>query len=131
MIGNSSQNILVVNDVEATRKSIEMMLTKDGYQIKTAGDEHEAATSAQMNHFDLLLVSLDGETEEVIEKTRFIRRQANLNENIPAIIFCADGSNENEISVEPGIYLSCPENFNRLRDFISRLLKQFQKAKHF
>lgn len=128
MVGNNGQNILVVNDIEATLKSIEMMLSNDGYNIKTASNEQDAVTLARLNHFDLLLVSLDGETEEVIENVRHIRQEANLNENIPTIIFCGDESIENEVAVEPGIYLSCPENFNWLRKFISRLLLQFQKA---
>ena len=122
MIRNSDQTILVVNDVEATRQGIKEMLTDDGYQIETAEDEHNAVNEASCRHFDLLLVSLEGETEEVIESVRRIREDADLEENVPVIIFCADSSDEVEFAVEPGIYLSCPDDFNQMRSFISRLL---------
>jgi DNA-binding response OmpR family regulator len=128
MIKNDNQTILVVNDVEATRKSIEVLLKQDGYNIKTARDEQNAADAARAKQPDLMLVSLDGETDEVVASVRRIRRRAALDENIPVIIFCADEFEENEVSVERNIFLSCPDNFNQLRNFISRLLLQSQKA---
>jgi DNA-binding response OmpR family regulator len=128
MIKNDNQTILVVNDVEATRKSIEVLLKQDGYNIKTARDEQNAADAARVKQPDLMLVSLDGETDEVVASVRRIRNRAALDKNIPVIIFCADEFEENEVSVERNIFLSCPDNFNQLRNFISRLLLQSQKA---
>lgn len=118
----------MVNDVEATRESIKELLTRDGYEVETARDEQDAADAARVKSFDLLLISLDGEIAEIIESIKLIRKSASLGENVPTIIFCADGFGENETAVEPNIFLSCPENFNHLRDFISRLLLRFQKA---
>ena len=120
-----NQKILVVNDVAATRESIKIMLTRDGYEVETARDERDAA---HIKSFDLLLVSLDGEVGEIIESIKLIRKGAALGESVPAIIFCAHGLEENESAVKPNIFLSCPENFNQLRVFISRLLRRFQKA---
>ncbi len=128
MTRNNNQTILVVNDVAATRESIRELLTRDGYEVKTARDELEAADASLIKPFDLLLISLDGEIVEIIEIIKRIRKSAALGENVPAIIFCADGFGEYETAVEPNIFLSCPENFNRLREFISRLLRRFQKA---
>lgn len=121
--------ILVVNDIEATRKSIKVLLTGDGYCIKTAKNEQKAAHTARVNHPDLMLVSLDGKTDDVIAGVCRIRERAVLGENVPVIIFCADEVKEgDEVKFERNIYLTCPDNFNQLRNFISRLLWQFQKA---
>lgn len=129
MIRNNNQTILVVNDIEATRKSIEVLLTHDGYHIETARDEQEAAAAARFKHPDLMLVSLDGETEVVIKTVRRIRKGATLSEQVPVIIFCADEIQQgDEVNVERNIYLTYPDNFNQLRSFISRLLLQFQNA---
>jgi DNA-binding response OmpR family regulator len=129
MIRNSNQTILVVNDIDAARKSIEELLTRDGFQIETAQDERSAANAARFRQPDLMLVSLDGEIEEVIESVRRIRENAELDENVPIIIFCADESDKkNETAVETNTFLSCPDNFNGLRSFISRLLMQFQTS---
>lgn len=124
---NNGQMILVVNDIEATRKSIEVLLTSDGYCIKTAKNEQKAAHAARFNHPDLMLVSLDGKTDDVIAGVCRIRKSAALSENVPVIIFCADEVKEgDEVNVERNIYLTCPDNFNQLRNFISRLLQKSQ-----
>ena len=129
MIRNSGQTILVVNDVEPTRKGIEFLLAGDGYLIETARDEPEAAEAARFKPPDLMLVSLDGETDDVIETVRRIRERAALSENVPVIIFCVGELKDgNEIAAGRNIYLAHPDNFNQLRSFISRLLLQSQAA---
>lgn len=126
---NNNQTILVVNDIEATRSGIEALLARDGYRIETARDEQNAADAARFKQPDLMLVSLEGETDEIIQSVRRIRESAGLNENVPIVIFCVGELKEgNEIAVERNIYLAHPDNFNQLRSFISRLLMQFHKA---
>ncbi len=125
MMRNTSQTILVVNDVEPTRRSIEAMLTGDGYLVETARDESDASSLARFSQPDLMLVSLDGETGAVIETVRRIRERAALGENVPVIIFCVGELKDgNEIAAGRNIYLAHPDNFNQLRSFISRLLLQ-------
>lgn len=129
MIRNNNQTILVVNNIEATRKSIEALLTHDGYHIETARDEQDAADAARFKQPNLMLVSLDGETNDVIESVRRIRERAGLDENVPIIIFCVGELKEgNEVAVGHNIYLTHPDNFNQLRSFISRLLLRFPSA---
>ena len=121
---NNGQTILVINDVEATRDGIEALLKSDGYKIETAQNEQKALEAARCKKPDLMLVSLEGKNVEIIESVRRICENAALNENVPVIIFCAAGvENENEVRVEHNIFLACPDNFNRLRGFIKRLLQ--------
>lgn len=128
MIRDNNQTILVVNDVEPTRKGIEVLLTRDGYRIETARNESDATGMAHFRPPDLMLVSLEGEVEDVIKSARRIREKSLLNENVPIIIFCGgELEKDNEIVVEPNIYLAYPDNFNHLRGFINRLLREIQK----
>ncbi len=120
---NNRQTILVVNDVEATGKSTAELLERDDYRIETARSERTAANAARLVHPDLMLLSLEGETEAIVECALRIRRTAALDEDTPIVIFCVGELEEgNEIAVEPNIYLAHPDNFNQLRLFISRLL---------
>ncbi len=130
MVKINGRTILVVNDIEATRKSIKILLGHDGYQIKTARNERQAAKSARFKQPDLMLVSLDGKTDDIVAGIHRIREQAALTENVPIVIFCAGESQKAcEVNIERNIYLTCPDNFNNLRDFISRLLQKSQGSK--
>ena len=128
MVKNNGQTILVVNDIEATRKSIKILLTQDGYHIKTARNERQAAKSARFKSPDLMLVSLEGKTDEIVAGIRRICEQSALTENVPVIIFCAgDSPKTDEVNIERNIYFTCPDNFNNLRSFISHLLEKSQE----
>lgn len=129
MSKNKGRRILVVNDIEATREGIETLLKRDGYDIETARDEQNATHAARFKHPDLLLITLGEEITDALAAVRRIKSRAELDEQMPVIIFCAEELAESEIAVEPNIYFSCPDNFNQLRDFIERLLLQFQKTR--
>jgi DNA-binding response OmpR family regulator len=99
MIRNNNQTILVVNDIEATCKSIKVLLAHDGYHIEMARDEQTAADAARFKQPDLILVSLDGKTDDVIESVRHIRERAALDENVPIIIVATPRLRKKEIAV--------------------------------
>jgi len=123
MIKNDGQTILVVDDVEETLDGIKEMLTGDGYRVYAARDERDAAEKARLSSPDLMLVSLEGEVADIVVAAKRIRSLAGLKDELPIIIFCVGELKEGyEVSVEPNIYLAHPDNFNQLRDFISRLL---------
>lgn len=123
MIKSQSQTILVVNDVEATRDGIKEMLERDGYRVLTVRDERDAAEKKDcLGQVDLILISLEGEMKDVIAAARGIRRFVRLNENLPIVIFCNGETGKEESLVERNVYFSCPDDFNRLRKFIGRVL---------
>ncbi|CAN5308223.1 response regulator [soil metagenome] len=126
---NGGQTILVVDDILETLDGIESLLRRDGYLVETARDERDAADKACLNQPDLMLVSLDGEISDVIAAAGRIRTRAAPNKNLPVIIFCVGEIKEgNEAAVGQNIYLAHPDNFNQLREFISRLLSGFSNA---
>lgn len=129
MIKNECRTILVVNDVEATRRGIKEMLEQDGYSVLTVRDEADAAEKRGcLKKIDLILISLEGKVEEIIHAAKRIRKLASVSESMPIVIFCDVESAADELAFEPNVYFSCPDNFNQLRKFIARLLARFQEA---
>ncbi|MGI9108012.1 MAG: response regulator [Pyrinomonadaceae bacterium] len=121
----NSPIILVVEDVEETRDGIEALLKRDGYQVEAARDEEEAAECARRKPPNLMLVSLSDLTFDVLPAVvRRICEHADLEESVPVVIFRVEKSNEGEeVAVGRNVYLSRPDNFDQLRNFISRLLQ--------
>jgi CheY-like chemotaxis protein len=117
--------ILVVNDVEETRDGIETLLTADGYRVDPARNENEAVDKAQRRRPDLVLVSLDGSPVDVIASAARIRHHAGLNDKVPIVIFylptVAEGA---EVAIGSNVYVTWPDNFDQLRAFIARLLRE-------
>ena len=106
------------------------MLERDDYRVLTARDEPDAAEKRLcFKRIDLMLVSLDGAIEEVTAAAERIRRLVGAGENVPIVIFCADDAEADKSVGGRGIYFSCPDNFNKLRKFINRLLAGSQNAK--
>jgi DNA-binding response OmpR family regulator len=117
--------VLVVEDIAETRDGIETLLKADGYRVSVARDERDATESARLKTPDLILVSLAGTVEEVLIAARRIRGHGRIREEVPIVVFCigeiAEGS---EIPIGENIHMTRPDNFNQLRDLITRLLHQ-------
>lgn len=116
--------ILVVEDVHETRDGIEKLLKVDGYRLVLARDELDGIESAQRQRPDLILVSLDGLPSEVLMSGCRIRESAAVGEDVPIVIFCFDESPEAaEVAMGQNVHIAQPDNFNQLRDLLSRLLR--------
>src|SRR6185503_8415909 len=121
--------ILVVEDVQETREGIEKLLMVDGYRIALASDEHDGIESARKQRPDLILVSLAGLPREVILSARRIRESAAIGEDVPVVVFCIDDiAQGDEIAIGENVHVTRPDNFNQLRDLLSRLLQRVPKA---
>lgn len=122
-----SQIILVVEDVHETRDGIEKLLVADGYRVELARDEPDAIESAHRTRPDLILVSLAGMPLDVVLSARSIRQRAEVEEQVPVVVFCIEGLAEGEeVEIGENVYLTRPDNFNQLRGFIARLLNRIQ-----
>jgi CheY-like chemotaxis protein len=117
--------ILVVDDIEETRDGIEKLLQVDGYLVEAVRHERDAVDCAGRKHPDLILVSLGGPQLDVIATARQIRTRAELEENIPVVVFCGGDVEEgDEVDIGQNVYLTRPDNFNQLRNLLARLIKQ-------
>lgn len=121
--------ILVVEDVHETRDGIEKLLNVDGYRVVLARDESDGIESAQRQRPDLILVSLAGLPNEVLGSGRRIRESAAAGDDVPIVIFCFDEIPEGaEVAVDKNVHIAQPDNFNQLRELLSRLLQRTQTA---
>jgi len=121
--------ILVVEDIAETRDGIEKLLNADGYHVEVARDQLDAIVSARRRRPDLILVSLAGLPLEVMAAARGIREDAELDENVPIVLFCIEEIGEgDEVAVGRNVHVTRPDNFNQLRSLLSRLLQQIPNA---
>jgi CheY-like chemotaxis protein len=121
--------ILVVEDVQETRDGIEKLLNADGYLVAVARDERDAIQSARRQSPDLILVSLAGLPGEVIIAARRIRERADVGENVPIVVFCVEEIGEGEeLAIGQNVHITRPDNFDQLRNLLTRLLHQIPIA---
>lgn len=117
--------ILVVEDVEETRDGIERLLKADGYWVEPARNEADAVERARRKRPDLILVSLGGSHAEVIASAQRIRQHAELNDEVPIVVFSIETVAEGaEVAIGRNVHVTRPDNFNQLRSFLTRLLRQ-------
>jgi CheY-like chemotaxis protein len=117
------QIILVLDDVEETAYLIEKMLKKNGYCVALARNEEDAIWRGRSESPDLILMSLGLDPERLVATAQRIRRQAGLSEDVAFVIFCIPSIPEGaEVEVDRNVYLTRPDNFNQLREFLHRLL---------
>jgi CheY-like chemotaxis protein len=117
------QVILILDDIEETRHLTEKMLGKNGRCITSAKDEEDAISRARSDSPDLILMSLGLELDQLLATAQRIRQKAAFGENVAIVIFCVPTIPEGaEMEVNKNVYLTRPDNFDQLRDFLHRLL---------
>jgi CheY-like chemotaxis protein len=121
--------ILVIEDVEETRDAIEHLLVATGYTVTTARDESEALLKARLKSPDLILMSLGLDAVQIAEMGRRIRENCGLTDRVPIVVFCVATLSEGaEAEVGYNIYMTRPDNFDKLRGLLNRLVRRQQKA---
>jgi CheY-like chemotaxis protein len=129
MNNDLSPIVLVVEDVHETRDGIEKLLKADGYRVAVARDEQDAIESARRQHPDLILMSLAGLPREVILAAHRIRELGKVGEKVPVVVFCVEELAEgDEVAIGHNVHITRPDNFNQLRNLLTRLLDQIPIA---
>lgn len=124
MNGADGPLVLVVEDVEETRDGIEALLNVDGYRVNPARNERDAVLSACSEMPNLILLSLAGRNVDLVAAALRIRQQVELSEDVPIVIFCAEGVPEGaELEIGKNLYVTSPDNFDQLRGLLRRLLQ--------
>jgi len=121
----NSRLIMVLEDIEETRDGIEELLKAGGYRVAPVRSAEDAILKVKQQQPDLMLVSLPGPTDELIQVANQIRQDAGLNEDVPIVIFCIEEvATGEEVAIGDNVYLTRLDNFNQLRRFMHRLLKE-------
>jgi CheY-like chemotaxis protein len=118
------QVILVLDDIEETRHLTEKMLGKNDCCITLARDEEDAISRARSESPDLILMSLGLELEQLLATAKRIRQKAAFGEDVAIVIFCVPTIPEGaEMEINKNVYVTRPDNFDQLRNFLHRLLQ--------
>jgi DNA-binding response OmpR family regulator len=121
--------ILVIEEVEEIRDGIERLLKADGYRVNSARDENNAISTARRIKPDLILFSRGAPAKTMITRALRIRKRAGLTETVPVVIFSVDTLAEGaEAETRGRIYLTRPDNFDQLRQFLRRVLEPREPA---
>ena len=79
--------ILVVEDVQETRNAIKALLESSGYDVVQACNEDDAVERLALTRPNLILISLGGPADQLLDTARSIRARAGFGQQIPYVIF--------------------------------------------
>lgn len=118
-----ASSILIVEDSQEMRDAVEALLRRDGYWVSPARNEDEAVLRIHANPPDLILISIEGTTEQVLSTARRIRDRGGLTASTPIVIFSITGFPEGvEEQIGGNIFITAPDNFDQLRTLLMRAL---------
>src|SRR6516162_1071976 len=87
-------NILVIDDEAGIRESLEVLLTLEGYSVKTANDGQQGLRMLEMESFDLVLLDLALPGQSGLELLPQIKERQ---PETPVIMITAYGTVENVV----------------------------------
>jgi DNA-binding NtrC family response regulator len=116
--------VLIVDDEEAIRESLETLLELEGYEVSSAGDASSALVALQENPADLILLDLMLPDRSGLEVVEEIRKK---DVGTPIVMLTAYGSVENAvkaIKVGANDFLTKPWNNDKLLLEIEQTIRQ-------
>jgi two-component system, NtrC family, response regulator PilR len=96
MAVESKNKILVVDDEQSIREFLELLLTKEGYQVKTTGSAVEALQILEKDRFDVIFMDIQMPQMSGIEALIALKK---MDPTIEVIVITAFGSTEIAIDV--------------------------------
>ncbi len=122
-MNNNKPHILVVDDELSMRELLDVMLTKEGYQVSTAETGKEAISLIEKTDFDLLLCDIRLGDITGIDVLKALRNQ---NQDTVVIMISAYATTEAAVqAMNEGAYDFVPKPFNNeeLKQTINNALK--------
>src|SRR5207253_210516 len=118
--------VLIIDDEEEIRESIEMLLTSDGLYTDTAADGEEGLKKIEENLYDAVLLDLMLPGKSGMEVQKDIKR---IDPTLPVIIITAIGALETAVTaIKEGSfdYVTKPWNNEKLVVIVRNAIKQRQ-----
>jgi len=107
-------NILIIDDEKAIRKTLNEILSFEGFKITEAGDGEEGLKLFSANTYDVVLCDIKMPKLDGIE---FLTKVSQVNPDVPVIMISGHGNIETAVeAVKKGAfdYISKPPDLNRL-----------------
>lgn len=119
-------SVLIIDDEEEIRESIEMLLNSEGISTATAGDGEEGLKKIEDNLFDVVLLDLMLPGKSGMEVQKDIKR---VDPTLPVVIITAIGALETAVTaIKEGSfdYIAKPWNNEKLLVVVGNAIKQRQ-----
>jgi DNA-binding NtrC family response regulator len=119
-------SVLIIDDEEEIRESIEMLLNSEGISTHTAADGAEGLKKIEDNLYDVVLLDLMLPGKSGMEVQKDIRR---IDPTLPVVIITAIGALETAVTaIKEGSfdYITKPWNNEKLIVIVSNAIKQRQ-----
>jgi len=108
--GGDMETILVVDDDQGMRELIEILLTREGYGVRTAADGREASELLGRERFDLVVTDLKMPRVDGIDLLKQVKE---ISPETPVIIVTAFASGETALTaMKEGAYDYLEKNFD-------------------
>lgn len=107
-------NILLIDDEKAIRKTLQEILTYEGFKVKEAGDGEEGLKMFNEKTYDVVLCDIKMPKLDGIE---FLTKANAINPDVPVIMISGHGTIETAVeAVKKGAfdYISKPPDLNRM-----------------
>ena len=120
--------VLIIDDEEEIRESIELLLTSEGFSTATADSGEEGLKKIEENLYDLVLLDLMLPGKSGMEVQREIKR---IDPALPIVIITAIGAVETAVAaIKEGSfdYVTKPWNNEKLIVIVTNAIKQRQLA---
>ncbi len=117
-------SVLIIDDEEEIRESIELLLNSEGLNTETAGSGEEGLRKIEENFFDLVLLDLMLPGKSGMEVQKDIKR---IDPMLPVVIITAIGALETAVTaIKEGSfdYITKPWNNEKLLVIVGNALKQ-------
>src|SRR6266700_3870471 len=118
--------VLIIDDEEEIRESIELLLTSEGLSTDTAGNGEEGLKKIEENRYDLVLLDLMLPGKSGMQVQREIKR---IDPTLPVVIITAIGAVETAVTaIKEGSfdYVTKPWNNEKLVVIVTNAIKQRQ-----
>src|SRR5437762_1655619 len=119
-------SVLIIDDEEEIRESIELLLNSEGISTATAGDGEEGLKKIEDNLYDVVLLDLMLPGKSCMEIQKDIKR---IDPTLPVVIITAIGALETAVTaIKEGSfdYITKPWNNDKLLVIINNAFKQRQ-----
>src|ERR1051326_6676104 len=119
-------SVLIIDDEEEIRESIEMLLNSEGISTATAGDGEEGLKKIEDNFYDAVLLDLMLPGKSGMEVQKDIKR---IDPTLPVVIITAIGALETAVTaIKEGSYdyITKPWNNEKLLVIVRNAIKQRQ-----
>jgi len=124
--GARSWKILVADDDETSLKAQELLLRKQGHEVRCARNGQEALEMLHAEDFDCVFMDIQMPEMDGVEATKCLRASQNSIRDIPVIAMTAyamKGDREKLLAAGMDDYIAKPVDKNDLREVLHRALK--------